>query len=541
MEVVRNSSQVNVDSGGESRLPPPAPVPGEKSAAEREALDRILASGIFTRSPNLENILVYLCNQYFEGNSHLVKEYSVATEACHRGTDFDPKRDSIVRVEMHRLRRRLQEYYESRGEAEPVRITIPAKSYTPEFEVLGTPIAAPSPPVREVPAEAEPAPPSPPASHSPFLRWGIPIVLVILLAAATPLLWRESPQTNPSPPPSVPESATSRQPAQIAAAEDLRILAGRPKGRYPDRYGFDWQGDEHYDGGSSVSVDNEVRSRGWDSNIFSGKREGDFQYHIPLQPGVYELLVLFAETSYGERNAFGGAESQRTFHILANGKELISNYDVAADAGDLNTATARLFHNLRPGDDGKLHLHFQASLTGKAFVNAIILRPGVENSIRPIRIVCRPHPYRDRNNNLWQPDHYYRGGVQITRPTGADGSSDPDLVKGERYGKFSYTIPVPPGKYQARLFFREYWFSPDAPGKGGPGSRVFDLFCNFKPLLSTYDLIRQSPRSRYIVHTFRGLTPNTDSKLVFDFVPKVNYALLNAIEVADDAAALPPL
>ncbi|MBM3763475.1 MAG: hypothetical protein FJW36_24975 [Acidobacteria bacterium] len=259
-----------------------------------------------------------------------------------------------------------------------------------------------------------------------------------------------------------------------------------------------------------------------------------------LNPGTYELTLLFAETSFTEGNVFGGGETNRQFHILINGRTELSGLDILADAHDTNTATARVFKDVYPAKDGKLHIHFQPSLTGKAFVNAILIRPGVPGKIRPIRIVCRPTIHRDSLNNLWEPDHYYRGGTQITRPTGASSLRDPELFRGERYGKFTYSIPVPPGKYQARMFFTEYWWGPDRPGLGGIGSRVFDVFCNFRPLLSSFDIIKRSPKDRYLIETFRNLEPNLASQLVFDFEPRANYALLNAIEIADESDTLPP-
>ncbi len=218
---------------------------------------------------------------------------------------------------------------------------------------------------------------------------------------------------------------------------------------------------------------------------------------------------------------------------------LVTGLDVIAEAHDPNAATAKLFKDVQPDKDGKLHLRFQPSLTGKAFLNAMVIRPGIPGKIRPIRIVSRPNVYHDSSNQLWEPDHYYRGGVQITRPVGGALPKDPDLVRGERYGKFSYTIPVPPGKYQARLYFWEYWFGEKAPGEGGIGSRVFDVFCNFRPLITSLDIMEQRPKERYVTQTFHGLEPNLDSKLIFEFVPKVNYALVNAPEITDDGVALP--
>ncbi len=526
---------------------------------EREALTRILDSGEFQRSPNLEKILSYLCNQYFQGKSNLVKEYSIATEACNRRADFDPKEDAIVRVEMHRLRKRLREYYDSRGAAEPVRISIPAKSYVPEFEKVNAGMESAA--VQKLDLVDESA--------------AMPVVFDIsksLTATPSLELAREEVQASPGTAmywfaalavisglgytaykfrPTQNEVVQEQQlikavsTADIAAVADptasiseIRLLAGRPKGRYPDRYGVIWQGDEYFRGGAAVPVEAKVHTRGIDPNLFANMREGDFYYDIPLAQASYELLLFFAETTYGEANSFGGDQSPRSFHILVNNKEAISNFEVMADAHDPNASTAKLLKDVHPDKDGKLHLHFQATSTGKAFLNAMVIRPGIPGKIKPIRIVCRPNGYRDSYNQLWEPDHFYRGGVQITRPTGAALPRDSDLVKGERYGKFAYTIPVPPGKYQARLYFWEYWFGADRPGKGGVESRLFDVFCNFRPLLTNFDILKREPKNQYVVEVFHGLTPNLDSKLIFEFSPKANYALLNAIEIAEDDAVL---
>src|SRR5262245_22302712 len=100
---------------------------------ERAEVDHLLASGIFERSPGLAQLLAYVCHKYFEGASAEVKEYNIAVEALGRSPAFDQKRDSIVRVQFHRLRERLKEYYESEGAARPVRIEIPQGQYVPQF------------------------------------------------------------------------------------------------------------------------------------------------------------------------------------------------------------------------------------------------------------------------------------------------------------------------------------------------------------------------------------------------------------------------
>ena len=100
---------------------------------ERAELDAIVQSGLFHRAPNLASILRYVCERYFEGAGDQIKEYTIAVEALGRDASFDQKRDSIVRVEVHRLRKRLSDYYQDAGREHPVHIVIPNGQYAPQF------------------------------------------------------------------------------------------------------------------------------------------------------------------------------------------------------------------------------------------------------------------------------------------------------------------------------------------------------------------------------------------------------------------------
>src|SRR5580658_7134304 len=102
-------------------------------AAERAEVEAILRSGIFNRAPNLDAFFRYICERQFQGEADEVKEYSIAVEALRRPPDFDQKKDSIVRVEAHRLRKRLGEFYATDGASHTVRITIPPGQYIPHF------------------------------------------------------------------------------------------------------------------------------------------------------------------------------------------------------------------------------------------------------------------------------------------------------------------------------------------------------------------------------------------------------------------------
>ncbi len=101
--------------------------------AERAELRAVLSSEAFQRAPTLAQLLDYVSEQYFRGKAQSIKEYNIAVEALGRPPDFDPKKDSIVRVEAYRLRKRLREYYDNEGRSHPIRIELPSGAYVPVF------------------------------------------------------------------------------------------------------------------------------------------------------------------------------------------------------------------------------------------------------------------------------------------------------------------------------------------------------------------------------------------------------------------------
>ena len=72
-----------------------------------------------TRAPNLASFLRYVCEMQLSGRADGIKEYNIGVEALGRPSDFDQKKDSIVRVEAHRLRKRLADFYEQEGASHP--------------------------------------------------------------------------------------------------------------------------------------------------------------------------------------------------------------------------------------------------------------------------------------------------------------------------------------------------------------------------------------------------------------------------------------
>jgi hypothetical protein len=263
------------------------------------------------------------------------------------------------------------------------------------------------------------------------------------------------------------------------------------------------------------------------------KRQGKFHYDIPLRNGTYELHLMFAETDYGSGNPAGGAESDRLFNISINGRVAITNFDAIAEAGAANRLHRRTFKDISPAKDGKLHLAFDP-VTAPAFLNALEVVPTLPGKIRPIRLVSRETSVTDETGQEWLADEYVTGGRLVVRRDSVTNVREKSIYDGERYGNFCYRIPLAPGKYRLTLHFAETWFGTPQNTQPAVGSRLFNVFANGTALLRNFDIAKEAGgANRAIVKTFDNLEPNAQGELVLEFVPVINYACLNALEITE--------
>ena len=63
----------------------------------------------------------------------------LAAEVFDKPDSFDPSTDAIVRTEMGRLRKKLQEYYSAEGRNNTTVISLPVRSYCPAFAFAAKP------------------------------------------------------------------------------------------------------------------------------------------------------------------------------------------------------------------------------------------------------------------------------------------------------------------------------------------------------------------------------------------------------------------
>ena len=140
----------------------------------------------------------------------------------------------------------------------------------------------------------------------------------------------------------------------------LRIDAGGPA--YTDSAGHFWAADSSAVGGSADGDPFPVAGTA-DPKLFTSRRTGNFAYDLPAAPGSYELELLFAEPYYRA----GG----RVFDVTANGRPLLTHFDVAAKAGTDAALTETLPVTVA---SGSLDLDF-TGVTGNAILSGLALLP----------------------------------------------------------------------------------------------------------------------------------------------------------------------
>lgn len=113
------------------------------SAAILAELGRVVESPVFGGPARQVRLLRFLVTEALEGRGDALSASLLATRVFDRPADFDPAEDTIVRVEMSKLRRALARYYAA-SPAE-VRIEIERGRYAPVFAAGGAPPGRPEP------------------------------------------------------------------------------------------------------------------------------------------------------------------------------------------------------------------------------------------------------------------------------------------------------------------------------------------------------------------------------------------------------------
>jgi len=101
--------------------------PSSETSELAAQAERLRASGALGRSGALVQLFDFLAAASERGERP--KEVEIAQAVFGKGGAFDGGQDATVRVYVHRLRKKLDEYYAGSGAAEPVRLEIPKGEY----------------------------------------------------------------------------------------------------------------------------------------------------------------------------------------------------------------------------------------------------------------------------------------------------------------------------------------------------------------------------------------------------------------------------
>jgi hypothetical protein len=104
-----------------------------------QQLARIVQSQSLHGSEGLRSFLQFIVTKTLDKQESQLKEYTIAVEVFGRDATFDPRVDSVVRVQAGRLRTKVQEYYSGEGKKDPILIEIPKGHYSPSFSYLKPP------------------------------------------------------------------------------------------------------------------------------------------------------------------------------------------------------------------------------------------------------------------------------------------------------------------------------------------------------------------------------------------------------------------
>jgi hypothetical protein len=111
----------------------------------RAELEKILSARILRGKETLRVLLTYLVEKTLDGGAGMLKEYTIGVEAFGKRADYDPQEDASVRVQIGRLRQKLEEYYRTEGARDPLVIELPKRRFELLFHERPAEVAAVSP------------------------------------------------------------------------------------------------------------------------------------------------------------------------------------------------------------------------------------------------------------------------------------------------------------------------------------------------------------------------------------------------------------
>ena len=280
--------------------------------------------------------------------------------------------------------------------------------------------------------------------------------------------------------------------------------------QYTDGQGNVYGADQYFSGGSPATISNPIGGT-VDDVLYQSERFGNFSYTLPLASGNYTVVLRFAEIYWDQAG-------KRVFDVWIEGKRVIQNLDIFARVGKNRAHDVTLPVSVT---DGVLNIEFR-SLVDNAKVSAIHVMNGqADESQIGYRLNSGGAQYTDTLGRIYKEDRYFSGGNTAKIKNPIDATTDDTLYQSERYGNFSYALPLANGDYTVVLRFAEiYW---DQAGK-----RVFDVWIEGKRVIKNLDIFARVGKNRAYNVTLPVSV--TGGVLNIEFRSLVNNAKVSAIQ-----------
>ena len=161
---------------------------------------------------------------------------------------------------------------------------------------------------------------------------------------------------------------------------------------------------------------------------------------------------------------------------------------------------------------------------------------------QPTRIdVGASGPYTSSTGQTFSADTFLNGGSVRAVTTPVTGTNDPKLYQSERWGTFSYAIPVTNGTYDVRFHFAETYFGTVTPGSC-VGKRVFGMDIidtATSPDLANIDICAAVGPSAAYVLTVPNVTVGDGVLNIRSVVGTADDPELTALEIIPKAISTP--
>jgi lysophospholipase L1-like esterase len=310
--------------------------------------------------------------------------------------------------------------------------------------------------------------------------------------------------------------------ANAAPLPTVRINAGGDA--YTDSQGRVWAADNYFTGGFTNSTTAAIAGT-TDDPLYQTERwhyaptGPEMTYAIPVPAGGYEVRLHFAEI-YG----FTSQPGARVFDVGIENKTVLSNFDIAAQAG-ANTALVKSFGAAVV--DGTLNLRLMNGSANNPKISAIEV---IGQDPLSVRVNAGGSAFTDGQSNVWAADNGFNTGGLNSTTAAIAGTTNDDLYQTERWDvadatPMQYSKTVPNGSYRVKLYFAEIYglnFS--------VGARVFDVGIEGTTVLDDLDIYKEVGANTVLVKEFT--TAVIDGQLNVNFAHgSANNPKISAIEV----------